>query len=150
MKIIVDADACPVKDIVMEEAGRVSVPVTLVSSLSHYSGKDLPAYVEAIYVEAGPDAADFRIVQLAKKDDIVVTQDYGLASLLLPKGCIVLHHKGFEYTDLNIDNLLATRHMDSMIRKGGGRTKGPKPFSKEDRAAFSSLFRKKLEMTYEE
>ncbi|MCG1010370.1 YaiI/YqxD family protein [Salinicoccus sp. ID82-1] len=146
MKIIVDADACPVKDIVMEEAARASVPVTLVSSLSHYSSKDLPAHVEAVYVEAGPDAADFRIVQLAKKGDIVVTQDYGLASLLLPKGCIVLHHKGFEYNDLNIDNLLATRHMGSMIRKGGGRTKGPKPFSKEDRAAFLTLLRKKLEL----
>ncbi|TVT28242.1 YaiI/YqxD family protein [Salinicoccus cyprini] len=146
MKIIVDADACPVKDIVMEEAARASVPVTLVSSLSHYSSKDLPAHVEAVYVEAGPDAADFRIVQLAKKGDIVVTQDYGLASLLLPKGCIVLHHKGFEYNDLNIDNLLVTRHVGSMIRKGGGRTKGPKPFSKEDRAAFLTLLRKKLEL----
>ncbi|MFC3419523.1 YaiI/YqxD family protein [Salinicoccus hispanicus] len=146
MKIIVDADACPVKDIVMEEAARVSTSVTLVSSLSHYSGKDLPTHVKAVYVEAGPDAADFKIVQLAKKEDIVITQDYGLASLLLPKGCIVLHHKGFEYNDMNIDNLLATRHMGSMIRKGGGRTKGPKPFSNEDRAAFSSLFRSKLEM----
>ncbi|GAB3067175.1 YaiI/YqxD family protein [Salinicoccus sesuvii] len=150
MKIIVDADACPVKDIVIEEAGRLRFPVILVSSLSHYSEKDLPVHVEAIYVEAGPDAADFRIVQLAKKGNIVITQDYGLASLLLPKGCFVLHHKGFEYNDLNIDNLLATRHMGSMIRKSGGRTKGPKPFSKEDKAAFLSLFKQKLEMIHEE
>ncbi|WP_411843296.1 YaiI/YqxD family protein [Salinicoccus sp. HZC-1] len=144
MKVIVDADACPVKDIIIEEAVHVSVPVTLVSSLSHYSTQDLPEHVKAVYVEAGPDAADFKIVQLAKVDDIIVTQDYGLASLLLPKGCTVIHHKGFEYNDENIDHLLETRYMGSMIRKGGGRTKGPKPFSKEDRSAFSTLFRQKI------
>ena len=74
----------------------------------------------------------------------VVTQDYGLASLLLPKGCTVLHHKGFEYDARNIDHLLETRYMGSMIRKGGGRTKGPKPFSKEDKEAFLKLFRQKI------
>ena len=144
MKVIVDADACPVKDIVMEETAHRSVSVILVSSLSHYSTQDLPDHAQAVYVEAGPDAADFKIVQLAGTDDIVVTQDYGLASLLLPKGCTVIHHKGFEYNALNIDQLLETRYMGSMIRKSGGRTKGPKPFSKEDKKAFLSLFRQKL------
>ncbi len=145
MKIIVDADACPVKDIIIEEAGHKSVSVVLVSSLSHYSNQNTPRHVENVYVEAGPDAADFKIVQLAKPEDIIVTQDYGLASLLLPKGCTVIHHKGFEYNDENMDHLLETRYMGSMIRKGGGRTKGPKPYSKEDRQAFTELFRRKLE-----
>lgn len=145
MKVLVDADACPVKDIVIEATARKSLPVVLVSSLSHYSPKDLPAHVKSIYVEAGPDAADFRIVKLAGNEDIIVTQDYGLASLLLPKGCTVLHHKGFEYTDDNIDHLLETRYMGTMIRKGGGRTKGPKPLSKEDRKTFSELFLQKIE-----
>lgn len=144
MKVIVDADACPVKDIIIEEAGQKSVSVVLVSSLSHYSTQDLPVHVEAVYVEAGPDAADFKIVQLAKQGDIIVTQDYGLASLLLPKRCTVLHHKGFEYSNENIDHLLETRYMGSMIRKGGGRTKGPKPFSREDKQAFLKLFLQKL------
>lgn len=144
MKVIVDADACPVKDIIMKETAHRLVPVILVSSLSHYSTQDLPDHVRAVYVEAGPDAADFKVVQLAAKDDIVVTQDYGLASLLLPKGCTVLHHKGFEYDARNIDHLLETRYMGSMIRKGGGRTKGPKPFSREDKETFLRLFRQKL------
>ncbi len=74
--------------------GDRQVPVVLVSSLSHYSTQELPDHVRAVYVEAGPDAADFKVVQLAAAGDIVVTQDYGLASLLLPKGCTVLHHKG--------------------------------------------------------
>ena len=145
MKVLVDADACPVKDIVIDVTARKSLPVVLVSSLSHYSPKDLPSHVESIYVEAGPDAADFRIVKLADSEDIIITQDYGLASLLLPKGCTVLHHKGFTYTDENIDYLLETRYMGAMIRKGGGRTKGPKPLSKEDRKAFSELFHQKIE-----
>ncbi|WP_342388339.1 YaiI/YqxD family protein [Salinicoccus bachuensis] len=149
MKVIVDADACPVKDTIMKETRNRQVPVVLVSSLSHYSTQDLPDHVRAVYVEAGPDAADFKVVQLAAKDDIVVTQDYGLASLLLPKGCTVLHHKGFEYDDRNIDHLLETRYMGSMIRKGGGRTKGPKPFSREDKAAFLKIFRQKLGSTGE-
>jgi|SRR5699024_345101 len=145
MKVIVDADACPVKDIIIEETKKRDVSLVLVSSLSHYSGRELPPHVEAVFVEAGADAADFRIVQLAKRGDIVVTQDYGLASLLLPKGCTVIHHKGFEYSDENINHLLETRYMGSMIRKGGGRTKGPKPFSKEDQRAFTELFCRKLE-----
>lgn len=144
MKVIVDADACPVKDVIIEEAGHESISVVLVSSLSHYSNQDIPEHVETVYVEAGPDAADFKIVQLAKPEDIIVTQDYGLASLLLPKGCTVIHHKGFEYSNENINHLLETRYMGSMIRKSGGRTKGPKPFSKEDRQAFLTLFFQKI------
>lgn len=147
MKVIVDADACPVKDIIIKETGDRQVPVVLGSSLSHYSTQELPDHVRAVYVEAGPDAADFKVVQLAAAGDIVVTQDYGLASLLLPKGCTVLHHKGFEYDARNIDHLLETRYMGSMIRKGGGRTKGPKPFSKEDKEAFLKLFRQKIGRT---
>ncbi|SDK45324.1 YaiI/YqxD family protein [Lacicoccus qingdaonensis] len=144
MKIIVDADACPVKDIIFKETEGKDIPVTLVSSISHFSNQDVPAHVETIYVDAGRDAADFKIVAFASKDDIVVTQDYGLASLLLPKGVRVLHHKGFEYDDMNIDHLLHTRHISAAIRQGGGRTKGPKPFSKEDGEAFRNLFRDKI------
>src|SRR5699024_1129392 len=102
-------------------------------------------HVETVFVEAGADAADFRIVQIAKQGDVVVTQDYGLASLLLPKGCTVIHHKGFEYSNENINHLLETLYTSSMIRKGGGRSKGPIPFSKEDGRAFAELFKRRLE-----
>lgn len=145
MKIIVDADACPVKDIIFKTTKNKNISVTLVSSISHFSNQDVPLHVETIYVDAGRDAADFKIVALASKDDIVITQDYGLASLLLPKGTIVLHHNGFEYDDMNIDHLLNTRHISAAIRQGGGRTKGPKPFSKDDQQAFLKLFQEKIE-----
>lgn len=144
MKIIVDADACPVKDIIFKATKDKNISVTLVSSISHFSNQDLPAHVKTIYVDAGRDAADFKIVALASKDDIVVTQDYGLASLLLPKGTTVLHHKGFEYDDMNIDHLLNTRHIGAAIRQAGGRTKGPKAFSKDDEQLFSKLFEEKI------
>ncbi|CAM4178931.1 Uncharacterized BCR, YaiI/YqxD family COG1671 [Lacicoccus alkaliphilus] len=67
MKIIVDADACPVKDIIFKETSGLNIPVTLVSSLSHFSNQDVPAHVGTIYVDAGRDAADFKIVALTKK-----------------------------------------------------------------------------------
>ncbi len=140
MKIYVDADACPVKDIVISEGTNAEIPVILVTSFSHFSNVEQPSGVETIYVDSGADAADYRIMKLAEKGDIMVTQDYGLASLGLAKGCIVLHHKGFIYTNENIDQLLQTRYFSAMARKGGKRTKGPKPFTAEDREQFRSLF----------
>jgi len=140
MKVLVDADACPVKDIIIQETKKTDIPVFLVSSLSHFSSQEHPDHVNTVYVEAGPDAADFKIVQLAKSKDIIVTQDYGLASLLLPKGCIVLHHKGFEYKIETIETMLQTRHLNAVARKSGERTKGPKPMSIKDKEKFKKLF----------
>ncbi|MBS4172846.1 YaiI/YqxD family protein [Bacillus sp. FJAT-49736] len=142
MKVYVDADACPVKNIIIEESTNASLPVTLVTSFSHYSTEVQPAGVETIYVDTGVDAADYRIMKLAEKGDIIITQDYGLASLALSKGCTVLHHKGFLYTNENIDQLLQTRYISAMERKSGKRTKGPKAFTNEDREKFRSLFRR--------
>ncbi|MEK4554247.1 YaiI/YqxD family protein [Jeotgalicoccus sp. FSL K6-3177] len=144
MKVIIDADACPVKDIVIKETKDENIEVVLVSSLSHFSSKELDSHVRTIYVDAGPDAADYKIVQLAEAGDVIVTQDYGLASLLLPKGCTVLHHTGFEYNKMNMDYLLETRHMSSVIRRGGGRTKGPKALSQEDKNSFLKAFQEVL------
>jgi uncharacterized protein YaiI (UPF0178 family) len=140
MKIYVDADACPVKDIVISEGTKAEIPVILVTSFSHFSNTEQPAGVETIYVDSGADAADYRIMKLAAKGDLIVTQDYGLASLGLAKGCIVLHHTGYRYTNENIDQLLQTRYLSAMARKGGKRTKGPKPFTEEDREKFRELF----------
>jgi uncharacterized protein YaiI (UPF0178 family) len=141
MKIYVDADACPVKDVIISEASVADIPVILVTSFSHFSNAEQPSGVEIIYVDSGADAADYRIMKLAESGDIIVTQDYGLASLGLAKGCIVLHHKGFAYTNENIDQLLQTRYLSAMARKSGKRTKGPKPFTGEDREQFRSLFK---------
>jgi uncharacterized protein len=141
MKIYVDADACPVKDIIISEGRKAEIPIILVTSFSHFSLAEQPSGVETIYVDSGADAADYRIMKLAQSGDMIVTQDYGLASLGLAKGCIVLHHKGFRYSNENIDDLLQTRYLSAMARKSGKRTKGPKPFTAEDREQFTRLFK---------
>lgn len=140
MKIIVDADASPVKNEIIALAEAYDLEVYLVSSIAHYSNEIYPPFVKIIYVEKGSDMADFKIVQLAKGNDIVVTQDYGLASLLLPKDCRVIHHTGYEYTSESIDRLLQERHLSALKRKSGLRTKGPKPFTEEKRQQFTEFF----------
>ncbi|UOQ92225.1 YaiI/YqxD family protein [Halobacillus shinanisalinarum] len=144
MKIYVDADACPVKDIIISEGTNEDIPVILVTSFSHYSNEEPQSGVETIYVDSDPEAADYRIMKLAKMGDIIITQDYGLASLGLAKGCTVLHHKGFSYTQENIDQLLQTRYLSAMARKSGKRTKGPKPFTLEDKENFRGVFKKAI------
>lgn len=145
MNIYVDADACPVKEIIIDEVVRRDLNVFLVTSISHFSLQENPPGVETIYVDNARDAADYRIMKLAKKGDLVITQDYGLASLALPKGCLVMHHKGFMYTNKNIDELLQTRYLSAQARKAGQRTKGPKAFSNEDRENFRERFIRVLE-----
>lgn len=140
MKILVDADASPVKEEVIALAEKYNLEVLLVSSFSHYSNESYAKHVKTIYVEHGADSADFKIIQKAKKGDIVITQDYGLASLLLPKGCYVIHHKGYEYTDQNIEQLLQQRHFSALQRKSGERTKGPSAFTTADRQRFYNFF----------
>lgn len=144
MQIYIDADACPVKNIIIEEAIAKEIPVTLVTSISHFSTKEQPVGVETVYVDTGAEAADYRIIKLIKKGDILVTQDYGLASLGLGKGCIVLHHTGYVYTSENIDQLLQSRYLSAMVRKSGKRTKGPKPFTDENRKEFRQRFKEIL------
>ncbi|WP_330949732.1 YaiI/YqxD family protein [Virgibacillus sp. MG-45] len=139
MNIYVDADASPVKDIVITIGQQEAIPVILVKSFNHFSHEEDPDGVKTVYVDHGADAADYRIIQLVSKNDIIITQDYGLASLGLGKGCHVLNHKGFAYTQNNIDRLLQTRHLSAKARRAGQRTKGPKPFTEEDREKFTVL-----------
>lgn len=145
MKIYVDADACPVKDTIAKIAGEEQIPVVFVKSFDHYSHDEEAPGTETIYVDTGADSADYRIIKLAQKNDMIITQDYGLASLGLGKGCVVLHHKGFQYTPENIDRLLHTRHLSAKARQSGERTKGPKSFSEEDERKFARLLKNTLE-----
>lgn len=136
MRIFIDGDGSPVKDTAIESALAHSIDVVIVTSIDHYSLKEYPKNVSFVYVDKGADAADYKIVQLIKTDDILVTQDYGLASLVLPKGVRVLHQLGYEYTGENMDGLLEQRYFSAKVRKSGGRTKGPKAFTQADREKF--------------
>lgn len=139
MKLFIDGDGSPVKDAAIAVAYTFSIPVVIVTSIDHYSTKEYTGQVQFVYVDQGADAADYRIVQLIQAKDILITQDYGLAALVLPKGVRVLHHLGYEYTKETIDGLLEQRYFSAKIRKSGGHTKGPKPFTKEDSEAFKKV-----------
>lgn len=136
MRIFIDGDGSPVKDTTIDVALTHSLDVVIVTSIDHYSLKEYPKNVSFVYVDKGADAADYKIVQLIDKGDILVTQDYGLASLVLPKGGRVLHQLGYEYTGENMDGLLEQRYFSAKVRKSGGRTKGPKAFTQDDREKF--------------
>jgi uncharacterized protein YaiI (UPF0178 family) len=139
--IIIDGDACPVVNSVIELTQETGIFVTIIRSFSHFSTQIDPEHVRTVYVDDGPESVDYKIVQLASSEDIVITQDYGLASLLLNKVRFVMHHKGFLFNDDNIQQLLDQRYINAQIRKQGGRHKGPPPFTKQDRQHFEYQFK---------
>lgn len=139
--IIIDGDACPVVNSVIELTQETGIFVTIIRSFSHFSTQIDPEHVRTVYVDCGPESVDYKIVQLASSKDIVITQDYGLASLLLNKVRFVMHHKGFLFNDDNIQQLLDQRYINAQIRKQGGRHKGPPPFTKQDRQHFEHQFK---------
>ncbi|MHC5229524.1 YaiI/YqxD family protein [Enterococcus sp. LJL99] len=145
MQIFIDGDGSPVKDITIEVAQTQQLEVIIVTSLDHYTSKEYPKNVSFVYVDKGADAADYKIVQLIHKGDLLITQDYGLASLVLPKGVRVLHQLGYEYTADNMDQLLEQRYFSAKVRKSGGRTKGPKAFSKDDEQNFKKQLLQMIE-----
>lgn len=127
-QILVDADACPVIRETIEVAKKYHLSVTLITDTAHAMERE---GAKTITVEKGSDSADFRLVNLMNKGDLVITQDYGLAAMALSKGGYVLNQNGNQYTDENIDALLMSRHMGKEIRRAGGRTKGPAKRRKE-------------------
>lgn len=113
MKIYVDADACPVVAIVEQIAKEYEIPVTLLCDTNHVLYSD---YSEVVTVGAGADAVDFKLVSLCHKGDIVVTQDYGVAAMILGKGAYGIHQNGKWYTNENIDRMLMERHLAKKAR----------------------------------
>lgn len=122
MRILIDADGCPVVDIAIACARRRNVSVILVCDTAHEFQRD---GAQTIVVSQGADSADFRLVNLLIKGDLVITQDYGLAAMALARGAQALSQDGMRYTEDNIDSLLLARHTARKIRMGGGRLKGP-------------------------
>lgn len=113
MQIYVDADACPVVDIVEKTARKYQVPVTLLCDTNHILTS---CYSEVVVVGAGADAVDYKLISLCCKGDIVVTQDYGVAAMALGKGAYAIHQSGKWYTDENIDQMLMERHLNKKAR----------------------------------
>ena len=121
MKILVDADACPVKNIIEKIARQYGLPVLMLIDTSHILASD---YSEIILVSKAPDAVDFALINRTVRGDIVVTQDYGVAAMALGKGAFAIHPGGKLYTDSNIEILLMERDIAKKCRRAGERIGG--------------------------
>jgi uncharacterized protein len=139
MKIIIDGDACPVKDVAFKIAEQYNVEIILVMSIKHYSSNNID---KTIYVDSFYQAADMAIVNRAVKGDIVVTNDYGLASLCLAKGCFCISFSGKHISNKNIDELLNIRFVSQKVRASGGKVKGPSKRTNEDDERFKNNLEK--------
>ena len=140
MKILIDADACPVVKIVERIAKEKEIPLTLVCDTSHVLHSE---YATTVLVDKGADSADFRLIMLSEAGDILVTQDYGVAAMALGKGVSPIHQSGKWYTDDNIDAMLMERDIAKKERRKSNKhhLKGPKKRTVEDDERFEASFR---------
>lgn len=134
MQIIVDADACPVKQEIADLAAHYQINVLFVASYNHKTSNTYG--YDWVYVDTGKESADLYIVNHSYRHDLVVTQDIGLAGLLLKKGVRVMTPRGKQYTEENIEMALEFRYLSAKERRGGKHTKGPKKFTQSDRDSF--------------
>ena len=153
--LYIDADACPVTREALACARRARVPVVIVGNTTqnlarhvrrgdprdseHARGRDATHagfWVEVLDVSIGADSADFAIVERLQPDDVVVTQDIGLASMVLGRGAAAIGVRGRIYSRATIDMDLFIRHEEKKVRRAGGRTRGPAAFTDEDRERF--------------
>lgn len=142
VRIIVDADACPVKREIIETSRPFPVEVMFIASHDHLLlGED---GVTVVQVDRADQSVDLYIANRLRQRDILITQDFGLATIGLAKQAVVLSFRGQAYTDRTIDFLMARRHELAKRRRAGGKTKGPKPFTDQDRKAFQQQLTKVL------
>lgn len=142
LRVLIDADGCPVVDHAIRIAQRFGIPVLLLCDTAHAFSR--PG-ARTVTVSKGADSVDFALVNLLQPGDAVVTQDYGLAAMCLARGAFPIHQDGKRYTAENIDALLLTRHTAKQIRRAGGRLKGPSKRTEEQDRAFEKAFTQLLE-----
>ncbi len=142
MRLLIDADACPVVDIALRIARAHHVPVTLVCDDAHEMRREGALTVTVL---RGADSADLALVNMLEHGDVVITQDYGLAALCLARGARALDQNGRAYDNGNIDMLLGMRHMAARARRAGGRVKGPPKRNRTQDEAFARELEKLLQ-----
>ncbi len=134
LRILVDADACPVKDEIYRVAWRLEVPVTVVSN-SRIRVPEHPL-IGRVVVSDGFDAADDWIAEACGPTSVVITADILLADRCLKAAAIVLSPTGKAFTTSSIGAAIATRAIMADLRAGGDQIGGPAPFGKTDRSNF--------------
>lgn len=142
MTVLIDADGCPVTDIAVALCAEFHISCKILCDTAHEFHR---AGAETLVFDKGSDSVDYALVSRACPGDIVITQDYGLASMCLAKCCRVLHQDGWEYTPENIDALLLVRHESRKHRASGGRFKGPKKRTAQQDQTFEAALRSLLQ-----
>ncbi len=138
MKVYVDADACPVVDITVRLCSEFSIGCILACDTAHQLHRE---GAQTLIFDQGADSVDLAIANRVQPGDLVITQDYGLASLCLARHAAVLHQDGWAYTENNMDALMFQRHAAKKARMAGGRLKGPaKRRPAQDKAFQEALF----------
>ena len=144
MQVLIDADACPVVNIAVALCLRYKVACTLLCDTAHQILKE---GVTTLFFDKGADSVDFALVNRVQPGDLVITQDYGLASMCLAKKARVLHQDGWEYSEYNISGLLEQRHAAKKFRAAGGRTKGPSKRTQAQNDAFNKALETLLQQS---
>lgn len=142
MKVFIDADGCPVVNETVKLCKEYGKECIIICDTSHTINREGAV---TIVVEKGADSADFRLVNMLRKGDLAVTQDYALAAMGLSRGARIINQNGMEYTDKNIDSLLMSRFIAKKVRNAGGRLKGPSKRTKEQSESFVIKLREILE-----
>lgn len=144
MTILIDADGCPVVDLTLRSAGKKGVPVVILCDTSHRIERE---GAQTLVFDKGADSVDFALVNRVKPGDLVVTQDYGLASICLAKCARVLNQNGLEYTADNIDALMLQRHENKKLLRVGKHPKGAAKRTKEQDIRFCDALERILSGT---
>ena len=137
MRILIDADGCPVIDAAVRLAREKNLECIIICDSSHVFEI---AGVKTLTVSKGPDSVDFTLVNMVHTGDIVITQDYGLAAMCLSRKGIPVSQNGMIYDDSNIDALLFSRYAAAKIRNSGWRIKGPSKRTSDQDLQFEATF----------
>ena len=149
MTLFIDADACPVTADALAVARRAGVPVVIAGNTTQNLERHIRStdprdaahahkgfWVDTLVASTGADSADFATVEALQPGDVVVTQDIGLAAMVLGRGAKAIGVRGRIYSTATIDADLFIRAEEKKVRRAGGRTKGPAPFTDKDRRRF--------------
>lgn len=137
MRILVDADACPVKEIILKIAKQQNLKVLMFFDNAHVYED---GYSEVYILDKGADSVDYFLINKLHEGDIVITQDYGVATMALSKKCFPINQNGLIFNDDNILSLLNNRAMNQKIRRHKN-MKGPKKRTKENDETFEKNLR---------
>lgn len=135
--VLIDADGCPVVDCTLRICRPLQVPVLILCDTAHQIQRE---GARTLVFDKGMDSVDFALVNRVRPGDIVITQDYGLASMCLARRARVLNQNGLEYTADNIDLLLDCRWQNKRLLRAGKPPKGPAKRTREQDAEFARVF----------